>query len=260
MNQALPHRSQADAFEDPDVVAHYHRRAAYPDALFDRIFAAAPGFDHALDLGCGTGKMTGPLARRFAHVTALDPSAEMLAEAQRRVQGPVTWIRGKAEEVSLPAGIDVAVFGESIHWMDAAQLFPKLAQVLNQEHVIAVVTGGDAAHAPAWQELWHGFLERWVLRLTGRPIDFTKRSDFWAGHEAYLTDLKRFDIISDPIQQPLSHFVETQFSRSTFCRARLGAAAGEFTEELTDMLHPFTNAAGFLTFTTDTQLTLARLA
>ena len=255
----LPHRAQADAFEDAEVVAHYHLRPPYPTALFDRIFEASPGFDHALDLGCGTGKMTAPLAAHFARVTAVDPSSAMLAEAQRRVSGPVTWLQGKAEDVALPPGADVAVFGESIHWMEGDRLFPKLTKALNQDHLVAVMTGGDAAHAPAWQELWHGFLDRWVQRLTGRPVDFTKRTEFWAGHEIYLTDIRAMDVPSDPIRQPLSEFVETQFSRSTFSRARLGALAGEFTEELTQMLQPFTDVEGALTFETCTRLTLARL-
>ena len=260
MTDVLDQRKQGAAFEDADVVAHYHLRAPYPEALFARICTAASGFDHALDLGCGTGKMTGPLAQRFSRVTAIDPSAAMLAEAQRRTEGPVTWLQGKAEEVELPSGADLAVFGESIHWMDSARLFPRLAAALNPTHLIAVVTGGDAAHAPDWQGVWEGFLETWVPRLTNREIDFTKRSEFWAGYERHLDILETVDIVSDPVRQPLRDFVETQFSRSSFARSRLGPLEAEFTSDLTDRLSPFTDAVGCLTFETQSRLTLARLA
>lgn len=251
-------RDQATAFEDADVVAHYHLRARYPAVLFDRIYAKAPAFGHAIDLGCGTGKMTGPLMQRFDHVTAVDPSAAMLREAQRRVRGQVTWLHGKAEDVALPLGADLVSFGESIHWMDHSRLFPRLRTVLNDRHLVAVVTGGDAAHAPDWQDVWHAFLEKWVLRLTGRPVDFSKRSEFWAGHEEQLVDLETVEIPS-AVRQPLTEFVETQFSRSTFARSRLGAYEAEFAAELTQMLTPFADGTGCLSFETKSTLTLARL-
>jgi 2-polyprenyl-3-methyl-5-hydroxy-6-metoxy-1,4-benzoquinol methylase len=65
-----------------DTASYYQRfRPPYPDAAIDlvvRPFAIGEG-SHVIDLGCGTGQITIPLARRGADVCAIDPSAEMLA-------------------------------------------------------------------------------------------------------------------------------------------------------------------------------------
>jgi methylase of polypeptide subunit release factors len=60
-------------FEDPDVVRCYAFRPAYPPALHERLVALAPGPGHALDLGCGPGKLAIALSSRFEQVTAVDP-------------------------------------------------------------------------------------------------------------------------------------------------------------------------------------------
>ena len=67
------------------AAAHYERgRVPYASALIRRVAEVTGlGPEHrVLDLGCGPG----PLARNFAplvrEVTAIDPSAEMLAEAR----------------------------------------------------------------------------------------------------------------------------------------------------------------------------------
>jgi SAM-dependent methyltransferase len=47
-----------------------------------------------LDLGCGTGRHTLPLAMAGASVVAIDGSDEMLARARHKLRGfPVTWFR-----------------------------------------------------------------------------------------------------------------------------------------------------------------------
>ena len=69
------------------AAAHYERgRVPYASALIRRVAdITGLGSQHrVLDLGCGPG----PLARNFAplvrEVTAIDPSAEMLTEAQKK--------------------------------------------------------------------------------------------------------------------------------------------------------------------------------
>lgn len=60
-----------------------------------------------LDLGCGVGRVTVPLAQQGAHVTSFDNSSEMLAAAQLNVEEAgvaqsVTFEKGSADELPFP--------------------------------------------------------------------------------------------------------------------------------------------------------------
>jgi SAM-dependent methyltransferase len=60
----------------------------------------------AIELGCGTGYVSGWMKRRGARVTAIDISAEQLATARRISQdlgADITFIEGNAESTGLPA-------------------------------------------------------------------------------------------------------------------------------------------------------------
>lgn len=60
-----------------------------------------------LEIGCGAGRMTQPLADLFGHVHAVDVSDEMIARAKKRLSG--------VENVSLYAtnGVDLSALGEA---------------------------------------------------------------------------------------------------------------------------------------------------
>ncbi|MET8078478.1 class I SAM-dependent methyltransferase [Streptomyces sp. NPDC005303] len=68
------------------------------------IAGAVPVGAHILELGCGVGRMTGPLLERGFTVTAVDESAEML----ERVRGART-IRGPIENLDLGETFDVVL-------------------------------------------------------------------------------------------------------------------------------------------------------
>ena len=81
------------------------------------------GQGRLLDVGCGPGVVTLPLAHCFTEVVGLDPDPGMLAEGARRAADAgienITWVRARAED--LPTGLGrfrVATFAQSFHWMD----------------------------------------------------------------------------------------------------------------------------------------------
>ena len=91
----------------------------HPDAGLDVLPADMAGMD-AIELGCGTGYVSGWMSRRGARVTAIDISGAQLATARQLAQAhaaDVTFIQGNAEETGLPdASFDFAVseYGASI--------------------------------------------------------------------------------------------------------------------------------------------------
>ena len=114
-----------------------------------------------LELGCGTGRVTIPVARTGARVFGVDRSAEMLARARRRarrarVKGRLRWIR--ADIRSLPFGASpgfslvMAPYGILQSLVSESDLKATLGSV---ERVLAPggIFGVDLVHdVPAWQE------------------------------------------------------------------------------------------------------------
>ena len=112
-------------------------RPPYAPGLADAVrqILALDGQGRLLDVGCGPGIVTLPLAHLFAEAVGLDPDPGMLKEGARRAAeagvGNIIWVRARGED--LPAGLGsfrVATFAQSFHWMDrdrvAATVFAML--------------------------------------------------------------------------------------------------------------------------------------
>jgi SAM-dependent methyltransferase len=90
-----------------------------PDEGLNLLPADMAGVE-AIELGCGTGYVSGWMTRRGARVTAIDISAEQLATARRLAAehgADITFIGGNAEVTGLPDGaFDFAIseYGASI--------------------------------------------------------------------------------------------------------------------------------------------------
>ena len=104
-------------------------RIPYADGLAQMLAAhlELDGRGRLLDVGCGPGVLTLPLAAYFDEVLGVDPDPGMLDEArQLAVRGTIVnarWLQVRAEELSLDMGtFQVATFGQSFHWMDQSHV------------------------------------------------------------------------------------------------------------------------------------------
>jgi ubiquinone/menaquinone biosynthesis C-methylase UbiE len=71
-----------------------------------------------LDLGCGTGRFTVPLAEQLGvSVIGIDPSQKMLREAARHTRSPrIAYVEGSAESIPLAASVAALIFmSNAIH-------------------------------------------------------------------------------------------------------------------------------------------------
>jgi SAM-dependent methyltransferase len=94
-------------YRDPDVERFWAGGEAAASAILGELGVAVGPADAIVEIGCGVGRLTRPLAARAAHVTAVDVSAEMLSRA--RELNPqldnVRWLHGDGETL---AGVDTA--------------------------------------------------------------------------------------------------------------------------------------------------------
>ncbi|NIA68193.1 class I SAM-dependent methyltransferase [Pelagibius litoralis] len=250
------------SFETSEVVDLYPHRPAYPDELFEALVRLAPAQGALLDLGCGHGKIARPLARRFDHVTAIDPSARMIALGRSLPNGAapnIAWIEGLAEETAFPGETyDLVVAALSIHWMDHDRLFPRLKRHVRPDHIFAVISG-DQAFDPPWQKDWQAFLARWVPKITGEPLEKKRHRSYRDGYRRYVDVIGERDLLSDPISQSLDDFVKCQHSRDTFAYSKLGDRAPAFDSELRGILQAHA-VDGALTFRVKTTLSWGTIA
>jgi len=118
------------------VAARYQRaRPDYPVALYDELERAAdlqPG-DHLLEIGCGTGKATMPLAQRGYAITCIELGRELSREAQRNLEvfPEVEVVHASFEEwePSTRTSFDL-VRSDGWHWIDPEVRYRKAARLL----------------------------------------------------------------------------------------------------------------------------------
>ena len=139
-------RTLASAFAGQG--ADYDRlRPGYPDAVLDAMLAPLAGSDpplRAIDLGAGTGKLSGALAERGLEVTAVDTSAAMLEVARARggtiTAGSLATRLARAEETGLPAAsAELVTVAQAWHWFDAEEASAEVARLLAPGGVLALV-------------------------------------------------------------------------------------------------------------------------
>jgi SAM-dependent methyltransferase len=119
--------------EVADFYQRYQR--GYPAAVIDALAGAfgLTGDDLVVDLGCGTGQLTLPLAGRVRAMAGVDPEPDMLLRARQAAADAgvanVTWMVGA--DTDLPAlgallgerSVAAVTIGQALHWMNPGQVF-----------------------------------------------------------------------------------------------------------------------------------------
>lgn len=114
-------------------------RPGYPPALFEWLATLVPRLDVAADLGCGSGQASLALARHFAEVLAIEPSAEQVARAEPHPR--VRYRVAPAEATGLPDGsVDLAIAAQAFHWFEPDPFRRELERIARPGAAFAAFT------------------------------------------------------------------------------------------------------------------------
>ena len=135
-------------------------RPHYPKEVYEGIIAYYKEHQNsyclALDVGCGTGLSTVPLAQYFDKVIGLDNSPTQLAEADRTKTNVSYW-KGNAEDLSFCASesVDLVTCMMTYHWIDnKEEFYEEVRRVLKPNGVLAMCV------------YWVGFIDLGEKELT----------------------------------------------------------------------------------------------
>ncbi len=141
---------------DDVAVLYDQARPGYPEQLFEDVVALSemPEGGRMLEIGCGTGQATLPLAERGFEVVCVELGARLAAAARRKLAGfpRVEVVHALFEEWEAEeASFDAVVAFTAFHWIDPEAKYAKSARLLRPGGALAVtetdhvqVEGGDA--------------------------------------------------------------------------------------------------------------------
>uniref|UniRef100_A0A3Q3FFU9 Si:ch211-93g23.2 n=1 Tax=Labrus bergylta TaxID=56723 RepID=A0A3Q3FFU9_9LABR len=133
-------------FEGKDHAAAYLQYRVAPHELISRIMSfmetRTNHFKLAVDVGCGSGQGTIPLAPHFAKVVGTDISKAQLEMAQVNSNPPnVSYRHCPAEELPFASGeVDLVTAMTAAHWFDRQKFLLEADRVLRPGGCLALLS------------------------------------------------------------------------------------------------------------------------
>ena len=215
-------------------------RPAYPDAVFDRLVAAAGApLTHAVDLGAGTGQATKGLLTRFAHVSAVEPDPDMAALLPSHPRLTVHTRPAEAAEFAA-GGVDCVLAATAFHWMDAELVCARVAGWLRPGGAFMAVAFSrpQAAFGPVGDVLAR-YNALWRSRMHDRLSDWRAYGDLITESQAFRT-VKPFEIYADFTWTPEQ---TAGFLLSTSYASAYALATGDEEAHQKELVHALAAAA-----------------
>lgn len=165
------------AFIRDRLAAHFGRNVTLP-----RPFAGLS----LLDIGCGGGLVSEPLARLGFSVTGIDAGAETIAVARRHAEDAgvaVEYRQGTVEEFAAAGQRFDAVLALEVveHVSDARLFLAAAAELVNSQGAFIAATINRTPKAFLFAILGAEYVLRWLPRGTHRWEKFQKPSELAAG-------------------------------------------------------------------------------
>ena len=136
-------RNRLRAIFDGAALLYDEVRPGYPRDLFDDLVSLSgiPEGGRILEIGCGTGQATMPLARRGYRILCVELGENMAVVARKNLAGyPRVEVRTRAfEEWPLQReAFDLVISATAFHWLDPGVAYPKAAETLRRDGSLAL--------------------------------------------------------------------------------------------------------------------------
>jgi SAM-dependent methyltransferase len=160
-----------------EAAGYYHQyRHGYPSAVIEALVGAfeLTGQDVIVDLGCGSGQLTLPMARHVRAVVGMDVEPDMLEYARQAARDAdarnVMWMLGADTDIPVlrrllgDRSVGALTIAQALHWMNHQDLFHAVAPLVRPGGGIAVVTNGTPLwlQETGWSRSLRDFLEHWL--------------------------------------------------------------------------------------------------
>jgi SAM-dependent methyltransferase len=268
---------------DPTIykgaAVHYRRgRPPYSPEL-EAVLAeelGLDGSDRLLDAGCGPGILTVRLAHLSEEAVGLDPDPDMLAEGRRaaaeRGIANIRWVRALAEDLpaAAPGPYRLATFGQSFHWTDEASVAETVYDLLEPGGALALIVhtveGRPVPPSPGAPPIPHPEIEALVEKYLGStrrvgqghaPVRKHRFEDVLVGTRFGVPQTVFAPGVPDLVRDTES-VVSGYFSFATSAPHLYGDRAGEFADELRELLAAHSPDGVFWDWPGDTEIVLAR--
>lgn len=224
---------------------HYARyRVPYPRELIDDLLTrtSTTGEGNLLDLACGTGQLSLPLAPHFRQVWAVDLEAEMIEvgrhESEELGVTNVRWLVGRAEDLALDReSFELVAIGSAFHRLDYRLVAERVLGWLVPGGHLAVANSSSIWSGTAkWQPLVIDVLRRWSPKRPA-PLKPAEKSVSYvevlrtAGYQH--VERHEFDI---PHKWTLDELIGYLHSTSIASLSALGDSVEEFEAEVRQTL------------------------
>ncbi|MGH7858194.1 MAG: class I SAM-dependent methyltransferase [Candidatus Binatia bacterium] len=117
-------------------------RPRYPSELFRdmRTYASLRPGERVLEIGCGPGIATAPVAAWGHPMTCLEPAGEMVAVARRKLPAKAEFITTTFEDWEVEAGgFGLVYVAQAFHWLDRATRTERIRSALRPGGTAAVL-------------------------------------------------------------------------------------------------------------------------
>lgn len=227
-------------------------RRPYPTQVLDDIveYYSLDGKGRLLDLGCGTGELTLPLASHFEEVVGLDASEDMIAEAKSKAseQGVsnARWVAGRAEDIDdAYAPLRLTTAGVSFHWMNQPIIFEKLYGMTEQGGGLVIIGDTSPVRGKEKTEDWKMKRKDLIIKYLGeeRRAGDHLHKDFIPEKRPFEeliaeSSFKTFEFREYPYttERNIDEIVGFLYSTSYANKRLFGDRADEFEQELREEL------------------------